>query len=128
MPEVDAKATFKRLLANGPLTQIPKRAADQLLIARLAGTRFQPGRQYAEKEVNETLTSWLSTFFAEHGIDYATLRRFMVDMRILTRDRACTHYQVNEAGLAGVDAMLDPAKILVEASAERAARRQKHAG
>jgi len=124
----DPRATLKRLLANGPLTALPKRADDQLLIARLAGTRFSPGRDYAEKEVNEVLNGWLASFFAEYGIDHATLRRYMVDRGILMRDRACTVYRVNEAGLAGVDATVDPAKVLVEASAEREARRNKHAG
>jgi hypothetical protein len=117
---------LKRLLANGPLTAMPKRPDDQALIARLAGTRFKADKAYREADVNEVLKDWLATFSAPYGIDHVTLRRFMVDMQVLARDRSGSTYHLNSACLEGVDATLDPARILAEASAEREARRKRH--
>ena len=117
---------LKRLLANGPLTAMPKRPDDQVLIARLAGTRFKADRAYREADVNEKLKDWLATFSAPYGIDHVTLRRFMVDMQVLARDRSGSTYRLNSASLEGVDVSLDPARILAEASAEREARRRRH--
>ena len=118
--------TLKRLLANGPLTAMPKRPEDQILIARLAGTRFRADKAYREADVNETLKEWLATFSAPYGIDHVTLRRFMVDMQVLTRDRSGSTYHLNPVRIEGIDASLDPARILAEASAEREARRKRH--
>ena len=117
---------LKRLLANGPLTAMPKRPDDQALIARLAGTRFKADKAYRETDVNEVLKDWLATFSAPFGIDHVTLRRFMVDMQVLARDRSGSTYYLNSACLEGVDGTIDPARILAEASAERDVRRKRH--
>jgi hypothetical protein len=118
--------TFKRLLSNGPLTAMPKRPEDQVLIARLAGTRFRADHAYREADVNETLKEWLATFSAPYGIDHVTLRRFMVDMQVLKRDRSGSTYHLNPACVEGIDASLDPARVLAQASAEREERRKRH--
>jgi hypothetical protein len=44
-----------------------------------------------------------------HGIDHVTLRRFMVDLRVLKRDRSGSTYHLNP-GVQGIDASLDPAR------------------
>jgi hypothetical protein len=105
---------------------MPKRPDDQVLIARLAGTRFRADKAYREADVNEVLKDWLATFSAPYGIDHVTLRRFMVDMQVLARDRSGSTYHLNRGMLEGVDASVDPAQVLAEASAEREARRKRH--
>lgn len=67
---------------DGRLTKLPEgKGATMLLddfLERLA-TRFEPGREYTEREVNAVIDSW-HTFG-----DRATLRRALVDRRDLER-------------------------------------------
>ena len=59
------------------LARIPKREKHKLVILRHLVERFEPGRRYAEKEVNEELKK-------AHP-DHAALRRYLVDYRFLAR-------------------------------------------
>ena len=115
---------LKRLLANGPLTGFPTRRADQDLLLRLAAARFDPRRVYTEPEVNEILRTWLTTFCAPFGIDHVSMRRYLVDARLLVRDSAGASYWV-AAPAARVEA--EPAQVLAEIRRERAARKRQHA-
>src|SRR5438128_375842 len=58
---------------TGRLRQWPSRFKVQRMAAALLATRFEPGREYAEKDVNFTLMDG-HTF-----ADWALLRRFLVD-------------------------------------------------
>ena len=49
---------------------------------------FEPGRVYSEPEVNERLFSVYD--------DYTALRRYLVEERCLTRDRAGSQYRLAE--------------------------------
>jgi hypothetical protein len=60
------------------LKQIPARRKKLLVVLRWLAGRFQPGRRYSEREVNELLGS--------HHPDFATLRRLLVDYGYLDRD------------------------------------------
>ena len=115
---------LKRLLANGPLTGYPTRRADQKLLLRLASGRFETGRAYSEREVNGILETWLATFCAPYGIDHVSMRRYLVDARLLARDTAGSTYR-RAAPAQEVDA--DPAQVLAEIRRERAARKRQHA-
>jgi hypothetical protein len=115
---------LKRLLANGPLTGFPTRRADQDLLLRLAAARFDPQRAYTEAQVNEILRAWLATFCAPFGIDHVSLRRYLVDARLLARDTAGSSYRV--AARASRE-QADPAQVLAEIQRERAARKRQHA-
>ena len=120
----NAHRALKRMLANGPLTAVPKRPGDEALLVQLAASRFQQGRTYTEKEVNEELGRWLGTFCAPFGIDHVTMRRMLVDSRRLTRDKSGSVYGVNAAFGDRLD--FEPAAILAEVAAERRARKQEH--
>ena len=115
---------LKRMLANGPLTGLPKRPTDQALLTRLASSQFEPGREYREKEVNETLVAWLQTFCEPYGIDHVTMRRMLVDSRLLLRDRQGSTYRLNPATAERLDA--EPARVLAGIEVERKARKEKH--
>jgi hypothetical protein len=120
-----AHATLKRLFANGPLTALPTRPADLKLLLRLAAARLQPGRHYSEAEINEALREWLATFSAAHGIDHVTLRRSLVDIGHLQRDRAGSTYRLNP--LFRPPSAADPAAVLDEIRRARADRKRRHA-
>ena len=123
---------LRRMLSNGPLTAVPKRREDEELLLRLTAARFEPGREYREAEVNELLESWLATFVEPYGIDHVTMRRALVDARLLRRDTAGATYRLDpdrvqelreEAKAAG-----EPAEVMAKVREERAARKRDHAG
>jgi hypothetical protein len=121
---------LKRILANGPLTALPLRRADEALLLRMAAARFEAQRPYREAEVNDLLRDWLATFSAPHGIDHVTLRRRLVDSRLLLRDSAGSSYRVapNKSRQLAADESLklEPARLLAEIRDERAARKRQH--
>jgi hypothetical protein len=116
---------LKRLLANGPLTALPKRPADQELLLQLAASRFDARKAYRESEVNGELSRWLETFCSPFGIDHVTMRRLMVDSRLMTRDRAGSSYRVSVGKTRKLQA--EPAQVLAEIRAEREARKKERA-
>jgi len=124
-----ARRILERLLANGPLTALPKRAGDQHLVALLAATRFAPGEIYLEAEVNARLVAWLETISVPYGIDHVTMRRLLVDSRLLTRTKSGSSYHLDAASAAGIDAVraLDPAELLATIAGERDRRKRQHA-
>jgi len=118
-----AMNALKRLLANGPLTAYPTRRSDQALLLRLAAARFAPGRDYTEAEVNDILAEWLDTFCAPYGIDHVSMRRYLVDARLLARDTSGARYRV-AAPVAAVEE--EPAEVLAQIQRERAVRKRAH--
>src|SRR6185295_13608191 len=96
---------LKRLLANGRLTAVPKRPADQQLLVALAAAKMEAHRSLLESEVNERLRSWLETISEPYGIDHVTLRRMLVDSRLLNRTSSGSTYQVNAARMEEIEAV-----------------------
>jgi hypothetical protein len=117
---------MRRLLANGPLTAMPKRPGDAELVLALAARRFAAGRTYREPEVNDLLEAWLETFSVPYGIDHVSLRRYLVDAQFLLRDTAGSTYRLNGRKTLP-EAEVDPAQVLAEMRRERAARKRQHA-
>ena len=124
-PRENALRALRRMLANGPLTALPKRSDDQALLLQLAASRLEPDRTYSEREVNEALEGWLGTFCSPCGIDHVTLRRLMVDSRLLARDKSGSAYRVNPDSIDVPKA--DPAQVLAEIMFEREARKRDRA-
>ena len=124
----EAERALRRMLANGPMTALPKRPQDQDLLALMAASHFAPGIAYREGEVNEILIEWLATFSAPYGIDHVTLRRLMCDTRLLIRTTSGSTYGVNgaKAGEIAAVAGIEPAEMLEAVRTERERRRQEH--
>ena len=70
-------AVLRNFVADGRLRELPARAAQRRVVLEYLADRFEPGRAYAEPEANELLGAF-------HD-DYATLRRYLVDGRLLER-------------------------------------------
>jgi hypothetical protein len=123
----DPRRALKRMLANGPMTALPKRPGDQEILARLAAARFEAGKTYGEGEVNGTLEAWLDSFTEPHGIDHVTLRRLLVDLRLLVRTRSGSSYEVNRDARQALELFrdIDPAAVLVGVREEREARKKR---
>lgn len=70
------------------LRQWPSRQKVQRMAAELLVRRFEPGREYSEREVNFILMDG-HTF-----ADWALLRRTLVDWRYLTRESDGSRYRL----------------------------------
>ncbi|MGH2556766.1 MAG: DUF2087 domain-containing protein [Actinomycetota bacterium] len=76
----EEEAVLRQYFREGRLREIPaKQSKRRIVLTRLA-LEFEPGIRYSEREVNETLSR-----FHE---DFASLRRYLVDEELLTRERS----------------------------------------
>ena len=124
-----AYRALKRLLANGRLTAVPKRPADQELFVVLAASQIDAHRGCLEREVNERLRIWLEAISEPYGIDHVTLRRMLVDSGLLTRTSSGSMYQINLAMLGEIEAVrgIEPAAVLAQVQSERDLRKRQRA-
>lgn len=73
----DRKVLRDFLRPDGSLKEIPAQQKKLLVVLRHLVTEFEPGREYAEKHVNEVL--------ARFHPDTASLRREMIDYKLMRR-------------------------------------------
>ena len=126
-PRDETHRALKRMLSNGPLAAVPKRPSDQHLLVTMAAAQLEPGREYGEGEVNDKLVAWLETFCDPYGLDHVTLRRMLVDSRLLSRTASGSSYRLNPERLSEIEAVAaaDPREVLEEIRAERASRKRE---
>jgi len=79
---------------DGRLTKWPSKQKVQRMAAAYLATRFEPGREYTEREVNETLMDW-HTFR-----DWALLRRVLYDWCFMDRESNGTRSRLRPAPTA----------------------------
>jgi hypothetical protein len=89
-PAAELSATARKALIQfddaGRLVRLPNKFSVQQMVMWVLWTRFAPRRTYTEKEVNAVLNS-------QHTFgDYATLRRELVNMKLLGRESDCSSY------------------------------------
>lgn len=70
---------------HGRLRQLPAQRKKRLVVLAALAADFEPGREYAEAEVNAIITARFA--------DYCTVRRELVDERLLGRDGAPPRYR-----------------------------------
>ena len=95
--DVDLGAYDRDVLQNyldeeGHLAQIPSQRKKLLVVLRYIGQAFEADREYTEKEVNAIIS--------QYHTDISGLRRDMVDVGCLTRDRRGTSYRFHPEKLA----------------------------
>ena len=86
----ELSATARKALLQfddaGRLVRLPNKFSVQQIVMWVMWTRFAPRRDYTEKEVNAILN-------AHHTFgDPATLRRKLVNMKLLGRESDCSRY------------------------------------
>jgi len=74
----DEETVLKRYFRGGRLTEVPARHGKRLIVLTRLALEFEPGVRYPERQVNEVLRRY-------HD-DYVTLRRYLVDEGLLTRE------------------------------------------
>ena len=72
------------------LKEIPTQLKKQRIVLRRLAQEFEPGVHYTEKQVNETLKQFYP--------DFATLRRYLVDNKLMARDTRL-YWRTDERGL-----------------------------
>ena len=88
-PEADSKV-LRDYTRGGLLTRVPNKQKKFLVLLRWLAGLFQPDTLYTEKEVNDLLKS-------VHPSDPVTLRRGLVDMGYLRRERGGGQYWLASA-------------------------------
>ncbi len=82
--DFDRKIVKNYSLPDGRLREIPTQEKKILPILKHVVQVFTPGTRYTEKEVNELLKRF--------NADYASLRRYLVDYKLLQREQNGTVY------------------------------------
>lgn len=75
----DVAQVLRRFMRRGRLVKLPMTRSTRLVVLDHVVQRFEPGRRYREREVNEIV--------ADFHDDYAALRRYLVDEGLLERER-----------------------------------------
>ena len=78
----------KLLDGNGKVLRWPKKKEEKIAVLMYLNTKFEEGKEYSEKEVNELIDKW-------HNFkDYALLRREMFDHYLLERTKDGKKYWI----------------------------------
>jgi hypothetical protein len=72
------RLVLRNFFDGARLKEIPVNLRKRLVVLAWLAERFEPGRRYPEREVNEIL--------ARHHPDFAALRRELVDQRFMDRE------------------------------------------
>ncbi|WP_406044700.1 DUF2087 domain-containing protein [Micromonospora sp. NBC_00898] len=77
------EAILRTFLRDGTLTRLPaQRGRRRVLLEHVTERSFEPGARYPEPAVDDALRAWCEG----GGVDHVTLRRYLVDDRLLARD------------------------------------------
>jgi hypothetical protein len=107
----------------------PRKLRDRHILFRSVVALLDAGRRYSEPELNAAIGRWSAAVGEGIGIDYVTLRRYLVDWGYLCRDPDGTTYSVRRDGAgdvtfgSDVDGM-DPIAIVQEARLEARIRKR----
>jgi len=82
-----ARRALMQFDAEGRLIRWPQKLSVQRLALWALWVHFDARRVYTEAEVNQVLKAW------HHFSDHATLRRELVNLRLLTRTPDCREYR-----------------------------------
>ncbi|TDQ05699.1 hypothetical protein EV186_1011677 [Labedaea rhizosphaerae] len=77
-----AEATLRAFVRDGQLTGMPAQPTRRRLVLEHVARSFEPGVHYPERAVTELLEPWC----AAGATDHVTLRRYLVDEGLLSRE------------------------------------------
>lgn len=88
-PLFERKVLRDFLTSEGKIRALPAQMKKRLVLLRHVLQPFEKGKRYSEKQVNELLKSYSDT-------EYVTLRRYLVDHRMLAREGGGREYWLAE--------------------------------
>ncbi len=125
--EVDT--LLRRLFHGGRLRRMPKKQEDADVIMSLSLLGLDAEGLFEESEINVHLSAWLDDIGSDTGLDYVTLRRYLVDHGFLRRASDGAIYRIRPERIDAVlsrDARdLDPKKVFAEVQFTRNERKQQ---
>ena len=77
-PDRQRAQVLRTFIADGRLVQIPVSRAKRRVVLEHIVASFEPGVRYPEREIDTVLRAWHS--------DHASLRRYLVDEELMSRD------------------------------------------
>lgn len=77
-PDQERAAVLRAFVRDGRLVQMPAARGKRRIVLEHIVTDFEPGVRYPERAVNAMLRIWYD--------DYATIRRYLVDEDLLSRE------------------------------------------
>lgn len=77
-PDRNRAAVLRAFVVDGRLVSIPAARGKRRVILEHIAASFEPGVRYPEREVDAILRAWYA--------DHASLRRYLVDEELLTRE------------------------------------------
>jgi hypothetical protein len=90
------------LFVRSGLKEFPTKHRDQLIVLKSITLGLESGRQYTEAGINEHIKAWLTGAPALIGWDHITLRRRLVDAKLLSRTRDGSCYYLASDDSTGV--------------------------
>lgn len=87
--EAEKKHTLETFFQEGRLVKLPKKEKRKAIIFLELIKTFEENKIYSEKEVNEVIK-------AIHD-DFATIRRYLIDFKLLERSIDGKEYWVNKS-------------------------------
>ena len=81
-------ATYFKNGLEGKIDSFPSKEKRKIILLQHIVTRFEKGRKYTEKEINEILKSIY--------VDYVSLRRYLIEYGFMDRSNDCTTYWIKE--------------------------------
>lgn len=77
-----AEKVVQTFIKDGHLVRFPAKRGRRRVLLEHVVSSFEPGRRFGEKEVNVVLRAWCAGGSADH----VTLRRYLVDEGLLSRE------------------------------------------
>jgi hypothetical protein len=77
-------ALLRTFVPDGRLVRLPAKRGRRRLVLEYLAQSFEPGRRFPEREVDAVLRAWC----AGGEVDHVTVRRFLVDEGLLSREHS----------------------------------------
>lgn len=87
-----------QLFAQNRISQYPRKRRDRHILLKSIVMTLSNGKDYTEAEINEEIKTWLLSMHEPHGLDYVSLRRYLVDEGYLDRSRNGSRYWIISPG------------------------------
>lgn len=128
----DVIVLLRRLFHGGRLRRMPKKQQEADVIMALSLLGLDPGVFLEETDINVHLSAWLDDISSDAGLDYVTLRRYLVDCGFLRRATDGAIYRICPER---IDAVLppgardiNPKQVFAEVQTARDQRKQQFLG
>ena len=80
-------STNRAFIKDGYIEKLPAREKKKVILLFEIASHFEAGKEYTESDVNEII--------AKITPDYATVRRYLIDYKLLNRTKDCKKYWKN---------------------------------